>query len=164
MRTQGVGLLPLLVLILAKINLSRISFFSLKELFMEDCIFDKAGEMRQLMDGFICHRKKIAALERFSVSAVFKDREELELLKGCLKKAFLSEKKAAFLDEMVEEYQSKGMKDYLFWSYKTKSLKQEMEAIVRPVQAPQLTFAFAEPKIPLHLLDNVKNRQIQRAS
>jgi hypothetical protein len=130
---------------------------------MDTCIFDRIEEIQQKIDDFYRHRKKIKALDTYSLSAPFEHRSFLGLLKLCLKDRFLKKKEADFLDYMISEYEQKQMGNYLFWTHKTRGLKKEIAKLARdcqtfaPSPASQLYFDFDKPKkaevhIPINLL------------
>lgn len=114
------------------------------------------NDFKNKFDRFVIHRKKIKALENLNLTGRFHNQDELQLIKRCLNRGFLSQKAEAYLEEMIEEYEL----DYLHWTYKTKWLKGEIERLSRtvsPLMQPQLYFDFNKERkvstsVPTYLL------------
>lgn len=113
-----------------------------------DYLLDKVGELKEKFKSFFQHRKKIAALENFSVTDRFSHRNYLMLVKTCMNEGFLGHQESDFLDYMLNRYEL----NYLDWSHKTKWLKSEMRSrqSTKPVPA-QRYFSFERKESPVHV-------------
>ncbi len=90
-------------------------------------LFNKIDEMKERFAGLFQHRKKLKALENFSLTNNFKHRNYLPLIKECMNQGFLQQEEADFLDHMLKKYEL----NYLDWSHRTKWLKGEIERLAR---------------------------------
>jgi len=100
---------------------------------MSDTIFDRIPELREKLNGFFQHRKKVSALDNYSSCAQF------SLIKRCLRDAFLDEKESGFLDYMLVKYEI----EYLDWAHKTRWLKAKMARMaLKQPETPQISFDF----------------------
>ena len=109
-------------------------------------LFDKVSYLKDRFKSFFVHKKKVAALENYASCMPVRYLDELRLIKLCMASRFLTEKGAAFLEEILDEHQLV----YLDWAHKTKWLKSQMAA-----RKPKRT---ADPK-QLMLFDLDSKRQ-----
>jgi hypothetical protein len=96
----------------------------------------KLDQFKEKFYNFICHKKKVKALENLSSCRRFANWNYIQLLKQCLNAGFLEDEEEKFLDHMIQ----KNFKEleYLTWSHKTKWLKAQMADLSsRFVPAPK---------------------------
>lgn len=103
----------------------------------KEFLFDKISDLKERFKGFFQHRKKIAALENYSISGKFHHKNYLSLVKECMNEGFLGDQESSFLDYMLGRYEL----NYLDWAHKTKWLKVQMKQKQRQ-QKPLATQEF----------------------
>lgn len=88
-----------------------------------ESLFDKISELKEKFKNFFQHKKKVTALDNFSVDMRFAHTSYVLLIKDCMKQGFLDQEESSFLDHMLGKYEI----NYLDWAHKTKWLKNEMK-------------------------------------
>ena len=117
-------------------------------------ISETVQQLKEKFCQFFQDRKKVTALDNYSLVAPFKHRKFLELLKHCLREAFLVEQEERFLNHLLDSYEIK----YLEWCHRTPWLKRKMhEMAQKPIPQPQILFNFEKVaktsvNVPVHLL------------
>lgn len=130
----------------------------------------KLDQFKQKFSKMLIHKKKIKALENFSLCHKFSHSPYLSFIKEALEEDFLEEKEEDFLEYMLERYEMKL--GYLVWCHKTKSLKQTIARMKtqNAVPAPQFYFDFNKPRtavmpnIPTELIAGAAKMINARAS
>lgn len=116
----------------------------------KELLFNKLSDLKEKFKSFFQHRKKVAALENFSVDSSFQHKNYLPLVKACMNEGFLGETESGFLDYMLNRYEI----NYLDWAHKTKWLKRQMHEkamkAMPPIQA-QVFFDFDKKRTPVHI-------------
>jgi hypothetical protein len=112
-------------------------------------IFESIPAFQQKFKNFLQQRKKVAALDHYQTAAPFKHRDYLTLIKRCMKREFLDEREAGFLDHLLDKYEIR----YLDWAHKTRWLKQQMAQMAqKPSKTPQILFDFAKRlEVPINI-------------
>jgi hypothetical protein len=127
-------------------------------------LFEKATELKDKFKSLFQHKKKIAALENYSMAASFTHRNQLVLIKNCVNDGFLDEEETRFLEYMLKKYEL----NYLDWSHKTKWLKNQIRNMAgRKPTENQFFFNWnKQPKqaveIPLELVSAAKSQMEMR--
>lgn len=121
-------------------------------------IFDRVSDLKELFLSFFTHRKKLKALENYSVVSGFQHRGYLKLIGKCIDDGFLGSEEAAFLDHMLQKYEI----NFLDWSHRTKWIKRQIAEMSQQDEPAHVQFdLFAgdaraqrtTSSIPLHLLN-----------
>ncbi len=113
-------------------------------------LFDQITDLKEKFKNFFSHKKKMQALDNYSLCAPFQHRDYVLLIKKCMADGFLGEKEADFLCYMLEKYAL----NYLDWAHRTNWLKVEMVKLAAnyPKEAPQVKVA----QLPLFDYDKLK--------
>lgn len=99
----------------------------------KEFLFDKISDLKEKFQSFFQHRKKITALENFSIDAKFAHKNYLSLVKECMAEGFLGEEESSFLDHILGRYEV----NYLDWAHKTKWLKAQIKEKEQKAQKPR---------------------------
>lgn len=112
--------------------------------------FNRVSELKDKFVAFFQHRKKVSALENYSLTGRFEHRNYLGLVKECLNDGFLGDEESKFLDHMLGRYEM----HYLDWAHRTRWLKTEVSRLKIPEEKPtifQSTFGFEQPTPTLNI-------------
>lgn len=113
--------------------------------------FEKLADLKNRFSNFFQHRKKVTALENYSVSDKFHHKKYLVLVKQCMQDGFLEQEESEFLDHMLKKYEM----NYLDWTHRTKWVKGKMAEMAPQKPKPvQTYFDFKQPAcmVPAELL------------
>lgn len=125
-------------------------------------LFEKVMKIKDEFKKSFIHKKKHRSLENYGSVVVLPEEQQaaISLLKHKLKTGFLSDKLASFLDAFLEDHDL----NFLDWAYKTKWLKEKMDAMKQPLAKPEQLSLFdytplrqyTMPKIPVEILSQMK--------
>lgn len=118
-------------------------------------LFEKVSELKEKFKSLFQHKKKIAALENYSLAAPFTHRNQLTLIKNCMNDGFLDDEEARFLEHMLKKYEL----NYLDWSHKTKWLKNQIRSMAaKKSPDPQFFFDWdRKPTTPIQIPPELLN-------
>lgn len=96
-------------------------------------LFDNAEALKIKFHDWFQHRKKLYALDNYSLVEKFEHKNYLELIRECLDMGFLGDKESEFLGYMLDRYELQ----YLDWCQRTKWLDRKLQVAVEKREKAQ---------------------------
>jgi len=107
---------------------------------MKEYIFEKVSVLKDKFKTFFGQKKKIAALENYSLRIPAYHRPYLTLIRQCMSDGFLDQEEGEFLNHMTNKYFND--KNYLDYAHSTRWLRKEIGRLKKEsiphVQHPEL--------------------------
>jgi hypothetical protein len=128
--------------------------------------------LQTLFNEFQKSKKKIKALENFSLTGLFQHKPYLILIKKCMLCCVVGKKEEEFLDYMLGKYNI----NFLDWSYRTRWVKKQIESKKNKVASKRqeqlflplfdhskITTTTTTNKVPPYLLNTLMRSSFRRS-